>query len=120
MQIKDFQHPMMVWSMYDGTPMEEISDNSTREEIVEAFDSQELELDAPVGLASGIYDFSFYRSSKKPYYGIVVMDGKFEPHATAHAIYLAQVDIYRSLLFDYVYIESLEWDGEKFVVSIGS
>ena len=131
MKMGEFNHPRIRWSMYDNSPMEELSqkleregrEEPTREEFKEAFDAQHLELEA--GAPPGIHDFTIDdgRRVGETHHGIVINeDGRFDPHLTAHAIHIAQRTRLCSQTYDYVYVEALQWDPEKqlFLVSMGS
>ena len=140
LRIRDFNHPAMVWSMYDDSShraaIDQISATippgadedeaeaifeSNRNLLKEAYDNQLLKLEAPEGLPDGLYKFSIPQNPGiSTGYGVVIRDGRFEPELTSHAIFLAQAGHHQSPSFDHVYIERLLWNGDFFEVSIGS
>ena len=145
MKLGEFKHPVMVWSMYDETPVKLLDEQSRAlgvdmessaysEVWSKAYHEQELEL-AASGLPDGVYRFTIDNSDiQEP--GIVVMDGQLEPNSTAHAIYLAKLREYgadRGYIakgefgaddmrgwIDHRFIEAVEWRGESFKVTLGS
>ena len=121
----DRVHPVMVWSMTESAPMDRLfaryrgrEEEIIREAFCEAYDEQLLKLAVDADVKDGIHDFILGEGER--YHGIVVKDGRFEPVATAHAIYLAQHSYYGDGRFDHVYIERLTWTKAGFEVSLGS
>ena len=147
MKVGDFHHPVMHWSMYDmaltntlhksmkGQPSQAFETEGFRELGLMVYNLQPIRLEVELTddeemtegeppVAPGMYDFQF-RSERNAgrFHGIVVdEDGRFEPHMSAHAIYLAQVKKFGTANFDHVYIEGIKWDRENkcFQVTMGS
>ena len=127
---REFHHPVMRWSIYtreaDLTGLEELCRQEGRqpslEEVLKALGSQELDLEAPGCLRDGLYDFIILEQPPDPtrHRGVAVQAGRFMPHTTASAIWLAQVRRTGSGRPGHVYIEELEWKGDHFQVFLGS
>ena len=146
MKLGEFRHPVMAWSMYDDAPVEPEDRRIMREGLwnddylespegkrrcLEAHLAQELELDAPQGAPDGFHDFTIGQEGEESpaFTGILVQNGKFAPHTSASAIYLAQCRREgvaalnwgrRVVWVHHRFIEALEWRGDHFRVSLGS
>ena len=79
------------------------------EEIEWAYGNLELDLEAPDGVPNGIHDFTVDGDDSRVFHGIVVEEGKFDPHMSAHAVYLAQVARHGRAQLAPMYIRLLEW-----------
>ena len=129
MNAGEFKHPVLVWAIGD----EEFSDtletrfnhgemtDADREELRQIQDSREMNLDtdAPPGIHDFVMDCV---QPHEPCHGIVVEDdGRFNPHLTAHAIYVAQAKLERPNV-EHIFIEEIRWDQEQqlFTVGLGS
>ncbi len=129
MKVGEFNHPVVIWDI-DG---EDVANNlearfnqgemtgADLEELRQIHDRREMDLntDGPPGIHNFIMDCM---QPHEPFHGIVVEDdGRFNPHLTAHAIYIAQAKLEHSGL-DHVFIEEISWDQEQqlFTVGMGS
>ena len=145
MRLGSFHHPVMHWSMYDETAadLEEqrikqegrwhddyLESPEGRERCRRAPLQQEMELEAQ-GAPDGIHEFVIGRRGEESptLQGILVQDGKFLPHPTASAIYLAQVQLEgkeitnwgrRVMWVHHRFIEEITWEGDRFRVIMGS
>ena len=84
--------------------------------------ARELDIQEPEGIEDGIHDFILKRWPEDPtrHRGVAVQAGRFLPHATASAIWLAQVQRMGPGGSGHIYIEGLEWKGDHFEVFLGS
>ena len=124
----DRTHPIMRWSMYDRTPLENLPHEHTQQDFHQAFGSQPLLLDTDA--PDGIHQFRFNHEvhsrqpgpPSKPHYGITVRDGKFDPYLTCHAVYIAESEYGRQPRTNHVFIEYVDWheDQNLFTVTLGS
>ena len=94
----------------------------SREEVHQALGQQELDLLAPGCLQDGLYDFTILDRPEDPtrHRGIAVQAGRFLPHTSASAIWLAQVQRMETDRSGHTYIEDLAWKGDHFEVFLGS
>lgn len=100
-------------------------------------DEWQLDLNAPEGLPDGIYEGGRYWTDPAKTYrqkGIEIKDGKFVPESTAQAVYEIVVGSYKLgqddwhiVLYDeeeqdihHYFLEALEWNGEFFMLHMGS
>lgn len=126
MEMGEFSHPVIRWSMYDSRPMRELAEkleedgreDPTVEEFDRAYDSQvmRLETDAP----PGIHDFVI---EGERFHGVVVRDdGTLDPALTAHAVHIAQTARHQRANYPYIFLEKVQWDPEnrRFEVGLGS
>ena len=85
----------------------------------------------PRGRPDGFHDFTIGQEGEESpaFTGILVQNGKFAPHTSASAIYLAQCRREgvaalnwgrRVVWVHHRFIEALEWRGDHFRVSLGS
>ena len=130
MQAKDFNHPVMVWSIHDDAPIRALSQRleqegrqePTREEIQQAYGSQQLDL--TTSAPQGVHDFHLngFTDEDVTFHGIVVGEVGFDPHLTAHAVYIALRNIFGATRLSHTFIEELNWDPDRnlFNVALGS
>ena len=130
MKTRDFNHPVMVWSIHDDTPIRQLTQKlqqenrqePTSEELQEAYGSQVLDLSTPA--PQGLHDFLLQGIADEDviFHGITVQEEEFDPHLTAHAVYIALRSAFGDTRLSHIYIEELTWDPERslFLVGLGS
>ena len=128
MKLKEFKHPVIQWDMLDEAALEleaklDEGDPSEQETMALANGYDERGLNLETDAPPGIHDFLVDCLKKhEAFHGIVVGDdGRFDPHLTAHAIYIAQRELEKDGL-NHVFIEDITWKPQEklFVVGLGS
>ena len=148
----DFHHPVMTWTKtHHPDPANPYPHELSDEAQKQTYDAQILDLrvwassgelfdeeylpdpqdqdQATDTRNPGVYDFYFDDEFNQPhqcpnrFHGIVVTpDGLFDPHLSAHAIYIARVGWLGTTEFEEVYIDRIFWseDSDCFGVMVES